>query len=117
MSTSILFLFNQMATVSIDPATRLKDCPQTGTSIRVPSPITERLDQLGAIADEAGSPVNRQDLIAALILAAPETRDELFDLVVAYRRGTAADATVEGRDTGEILSFRRHKRGPRRRAG
>jgi len=102
-----------MATMKIDPSTRLKDCPPILTSIRVPSPINERLDQLCAIASDAGTPATRQDLIAALVLAASEDLDDVFKLVVDYRRATAADATVAGRDAGDILSFRRHKRGPR----
>lgn len=81
----------------------------------LPGPISERIDQLRGLADQAGAATSRKELIAALVLAAPGESEALFDLVVAFRRARAADAVVRGRDPGEVLEFRRHPRGPRPR--
>jgi len=81
----------------------------------VPSPLSERLDQLVTVANEGGAGTNRKELVASLVLAAPEDADELMRQVVAYRKARAADAVVRGRHLGDVLAFRRHPRGPRPR--
>lgn len=105
-----------MTSVKIDGDVLLPKCPEVGTSLSLPGPLNERLDQLLALANEAGAATSRRELIAALILAASDDADALFQLVVSFRRTRAADAVVRGRPVAEVLEFRRHRRGPRPRS-
>ena len=59
----------------------------------------------------------RKDLVAALILAAPENEDELADLVLRYRKAAAEDAALGAGSSGEVLQLRPDKPGRRPRAG
>jgi hypothetical protein len=100
-----------MATTS-DPDSRLNKCPEVPVSTNMPGPVSERLDLLVGEANDAGAATFRKELLAALILRAPETGSELFDLVLDYRRALAKEAALKS-GSADVLDFRRHKRGPR----
>lgn len=99
----------------IPPDTPILECPSTTTSMRLPAPVNERLDQLRLQADRFGAATNRGELVAALVLASTDDPEALFELVVSYRRARAADAAVRGQVLGTLLEFRTHPRGPRPR--
>jgi hypothetical protein len=101
--------------MDIDPSMPFRQCPSAVLRGNIPAPIIERLDALVTLAESAGSATNRGELIAALILAAPEASDELFDLWRQYRRELAGDATVEGLDPSRVLRYERHRPGRRSR--
>jgi hypothetical protein len=104
-----------VASIRIGADERLSQCPEVAVNNNMPSPLSERLDQLVAVADEQGAGTSRKELLASLVLAAPEDGEDLLRRVIAYRRAAAADAALRSRESGSVLEFRRHPRGPRRR--
>lgn len=103
--------------MNIDPGARLVGCPPAALRGNMPSPVSERLDVLVSMAEGAGAATNRGELIAALVLAAPETSDELLQLWLTYRRSVARDAGIAGMDPARVLRFERHPPGRRRKPG
>ncbi len=101
--------------VVINPEARLPQCQEQQVSVGLPAPINERLDQLVELADEEGAKTSRKELLAALILSAPEAAEELARAVIDYRKARARDAAVGG-DASPVLSLRRHLPGPRPKA-
>jgi hypothetical protein len=102
--------------VVINPETRISACPERQITIGLAGPLNERLDRLVELADLEGPRTNRKELLAALVLGAPASASALADAVVGLRKARARDATVSG-DLGDVLSFRRHQPGPRRKSG
>lgn len=101
--------------VVLSPETKLTSCGERPITIGLPGPLNERLDRLVELADDEGARTNRKELVAALILAAPESATTLADAVIALRKAKASDAAVSG-DLASVLEFRRHQPGPRPRA-
>lgn len=101
--------------MQIDPLTPLATWPDVQVSFRLPFPLNERLDALVAIADSDGARTNRTELVAAVLLAAPQDADALLNLVLGYRRASAREALIRDADPSKILQFRHHPRGPRRK--
>jgi hypothetical protein len=99
----------------INPSRALRDAEQTSIGLTVPVPLSQRLDRLVNRAEQAGARVYRKDLVAALILAAPETPDELFQLFTRYRTATAADAALADEPRAQVLRLERPKPGRRPR--
>lgn len=87
-----------------DSAELLRNVPEFQVGLSLPGPLSGRLDLLLAIADEAGQPTSRKELVAALLLAAPADADELARLILRYRRARVADAIIDGENAGRILS-------------
>lgn len=83
--------------------------------VTLPLPLSRRLDLLVERLESEGAHAYRKDVIAALILAAPESGKELAGLVRRYRRALARDANV-GQDAALVLDGRRPKPGRRPRA-
>jgi hypothetical protein len=105
-----------MSGTVIDPDALLTECPVVPVYSRQPSPLSERLDELVAMADKKGARTNRSEVLGALILGAPEDPQELFARVIDYRQAPARSAAVKT-DTGtNVLEFKRHPRGPRKRS-
>jgi hypothetical protein len=101
--------------VVLSPEARLTSCEERLITIGLPGPLNERLDRLVELADGEGARTNRKELVAALVLSAPESATELADVVIAFRKAKARDAAVSG-DLAAVLQFRRHQPGPRPRA-
>jgi hypothetical protein len=100
--------------VVFSPETRLTECDERQVTIGLPGPLNERLDRLVERADLEGARTNRKELLGALILEATESPVELAQAVVALRKARAKDAAVSG-NVGDVLEFRQHQPGPRRR--
>lgn len=99
-----------------DPATRLRDCKEAQLNVWLPLPLHGRLEALMTrLRDERGVDAYKRDLIAALILDAPEDVGELDDQVRRWKTGTAGDAQVYGVEPANVLNFRARARGRRPR--
>lgn len=81
--------------------------------VAIVGPLSARLDLLVQRAHDSGERTSRKELLAALILAAPENDEAISRLVRRYRRATIQDAFITGEDPAEILDPVR-PRGPRR---
>ena|ERR1700741_1234570 len=98
----------------LDPSQPLRDTEERPIGVAVPVPLSRRLDLLVRRAEAAGARAFRKDLVAALILAAPEEPEELLELFLRYRKATAADAAIE-QDAADVLQLDRAKPGRRPR--
>ena len=103
--------------LNIPSGTPLRECPERPIGVSVPASISARLDALVDLAEEAGPRLYRKDLVAALILAAPENGEELAELFLQFRRATVDDAAVSDDQLAHVLDLRRRRPGPRPRAG
>src|SRR4051812_33335088 len=100
----------------IDPQLPLRKSPERPIGVSIPTPLSKRLDLLVELLDDAGVRAYRKDLVAALILAAPDTEDELAALFVRYRKALARDAALGSQPSADVLAFRPDKPGRRPRA-
>lgn len=101
----------------VSASTPLTECPDRQFAFRLPLPLDQRLDDLvdRAISDGLER-TNRRELLAALLLAADFTGEELSDLIRGYRGATAGGAVLSRLEgEGDVIQFARHKPGPRRR--
>jgi hypothetical protein len=71
----------------VDRAERIVASRDKQVGLRLPLAIDQRLDALMARAIDAGERTTRRELLAAVILAAEPTGDELGVLLKNYRRG------------------------------
>jgi hypothetical protein len=103
----------------IEPDDALRDTVERAVGVTIPVPLSKRLDALVQRAEEAGARVYRKDLVAALILDAPESSEELLELFMRYRQAKAADAAFDDDESAEVLHLERAKPGrrPRRETG
>lgn len=74
----------------------LGSLPVKSVGIALNAPIDARLDALWAIARGAGQPTSRQELVAALILAADAAPHALGILLNRYRGAAPEDAAITG---------------------
>ena len=98
---------------ALDPADPLAEAAAYQIGVAVPGPLSARLDALVRCVHNAGQQTNRKELLAALVLAAPENQDGLQKLLRSYRLATIADAFVADEDPDTFLQPER-PRGPRR---
>jgi hypothetical protein len=105
-----------MATIEIPPDALLTDVPPKNVGGNLPAPLAERLDALVELANREGAGTNRTQVLAALVLHAPEDGQVLLEQVVAYRRAPARAAGIVALPDRNVLEFVRHKRGPRPRS-
>jgi hypothetical protein len=99
----------------IEPGDLLRETVERPIGVTIPAPLSQRLDGLVLRAEEAGARVYRKDLVAALILAAPETPEELLALFTHYRQARAVDAALADGEAGDVLRLERTKPGRRPR--
>jgi hypothetical protein len=96
-----------------EPEEPLADAAGFQIGVAIPGPLSARLDVLVERAHQSGERTNRKELLAALILAAPQSEQALSRLVRRYRRARVLDAIMEGEDPIAFLDPVR-PRGPRR---
>ena len=94
--------------------TPLHKCPEKRIGLSLPGPISERLDELVSVAEEAGERTTRKELIACLILASPTTGQGVSELLRALRLARARDAQL-GDAQQPTVAVRSHRPGPRPR--
>lgn len=100
---------------NLDPTRPLRETEERPIGVSVPTPLSKRLDRLVELAESAGARAYRKDLVAALILAAPESPEELLRLYMQYRTATAADAGIGQEPDAAVLQLQRPKPGRRPR--
>ncbi|HEY4266852.1 MAG TPA: hypothetical protein VGM94_01550 [Galbitalea sp.] len=85
---------------------RLATMPVRAVALGLPDPIDIRLDQLLEIANSAARFTSRRELVAALILASPDTTEGVVALIERYREAPPTH--------GPILRRPRRPAGPKR---
>lgn len=100
-----------MSDERVDGAERLVASRDKQVGLRLPLAIDQRLDALMARAVDAGERTTRRELLAAIILEAEHTGDELGLLLKKYRRAKVADAILDAEPTN--VAYISHKPGPR----
>ncbi len=99
----------------VNPNRPLRETEERSIGVSVPLPLSRRLDLLVKRAERAGARAYRKDIVAALILAAPEEPEELLQLFTRYRTATAADAGLADEPGATVLRLQRPKPGRRPR--
>lgn len=79
--------------------------------IELPPPLIARLDSLVRRFQSQRGTVSRQQLLAALVLAAPEAPRAVAKLLLSYRRATISDTMIRGDDPNSYLGGAAPKRG------
>lgn len=96
----------------VDGDLKMTSCPETRVGIALPAVLSERLDELVAVAEAAGERTSRKELIGSLLLAASTDGAALARTVKRYRSATVRSAMVSDGDT---FTPQRHNPGPRPR--
>lgn len=106
-----------MTEESANPEDRnLRDSERASSLFNLPVALSHRLNKLVDLTAESGVRVHRVDVVAALILAAPESADELLKLHLEYGKAHVKDAAIEGEPVSNVLHLDRAKPGRRPRA-
>lgn len=105
-------------TSPIDSKSPLRHAEERAIGVAVPRPLSERLDLLVEVLEDAGHRAYRKDLVAALILEAPESASELEGLLRRYRTAKAGAAAIGPASRDRVLGGRPASPGrrPRRSA-
>lgn len=93
---------------SVRPDETLKDAKTYRTGMMVAAPLADRLKGLIAIAKSSGTPTTGQELLSAIVLAAPTAGPILARLLARYWHGTIGDALIA--DCQPSASARRRRR-------
>jgi len=96
------------------PETPLPSCPERSVGLRLPLPISARLDLLVALAEQAGERTSRKEVVAACILGAPDGAEELVRWLHVYRRAPAESVYTSGSKLTD-LELQPGRPGPRPR--
>lgn len=101
--------------MGISPKKLLRDCPEDQIGVSIPAPLSARLDVLVGRANHAGENTSRKEVLAALILDAPEEDDQVVAAVRRYRTASADEAVPEGVNADAVLDPPDRPPGPRPR--
>jgi len=93
----------------------LRDSPERNVGLALPLAISDRVDALVTVVEQAGERTSRKELIASLILAAGADGEELATVLRRYRQTSVRDALVEPVSGPNAVRVRRP--GPRPRRG
>lgn len=96
----------------------LRDSERTSCLFNLPAALSHRLDKLVELTADGGVRAHRVDVVAALILAAPEDPDALLELHLNYGKARVRDSAVSDESVDNVLQIDRAKPGrrPRTRA-
>jgi hypothetical protein len=90
--------------VTTDRKVLLRRAPTRQIVAVVPAAINGRLQALISVADEAGVPTSRKELIAAIVHGAPTSPGRLRALIARYRYARVEDAFVLGQSRDLVLN-------------
>lgn len=96
-------------------AAPLRNCPEQRVGLALPAVLSDRVDALVALAEEAGERTTRKELIAALILNASSNQGEIAALLRRYRLATVKSALIAARQPSASFLPLPRKPGPRPR--
>jgi hypothetical protein len=100
-----------------NPDDRLVEAAPKQLGQRIPEPLHRRLEELCDIVYDAGVPrrPTKAEIVAALVLGAPEDAARLQEMLATYGRARVQDAFV-GETHGEssVIELKPRKPGPRR---
>lgn len=101
--------------IRLRAADRLLEASPKALGQRVPEPLHRRLIELCDAVYEAGEPrrPTKADMLAALILAAPEDPARLVEMLQAYGKARVRDAVLS-RPDGDLIEFAARTPGPKR---
>jgi len=89
-------------------------CQDRAVGIRIPIPVSERLDRMVAAATGAGERTSRQELVAALIANADLGGEAVADNLRHYRKMKVRDCLPgQASDGSNVVHIADHKPGPR----
>jgi hypothetical protein len=91
---------------------RLAALPMRQVGLALPDVLDTRLSMQLEWARELDRKLNRRDVLAAILLASPKTREALLEVVDAYRDATVGQALLNGQRI-DARSRRRPGRVPR----
>jgi hypothetical protein len=97
----------------LDLAARLAEGEETGAAIDWPVALHHRVDQLVELAEGVGERTSRKELVAAVVLAAPEEPERLSEMVRTYRTAFTRDALLNVPAGENVIELRRRGPGPR----
>lgn len=89
---------------------RLLQCPYVQTNVRWPVPIDQRLNELLALLNAAGTDSTRSQLLAALVARAPARLDDLQRLLQDYSEKSAGAVVLQSRGSIEVPARRPGRR-------
>lgn len=81
--------------------------------VRMPSPITLRLDGLVRSISRRGQRIYRHELIGTLILRMEDQANQLEGRCLVYRQATAGEAAVPGEPKSWVLTQKKPRPGAR----
>src|SRR4051812_31799710 len=95
---------------------RLRQVPEFEVGVTIPQVLSNRLDALVATCDAADVPTRRKEVVAALLLAAPQEADALEQVLHDYRHASLDDALVEGTPLSALVPGQRGRPRARRKS-
>lgn len=99
---------------SVSGDDRLRDSKDRQVGIRWPMALDQRLDDLMDRANDSGANTTRRETLAALLLDADFTGDELVELIRRYRTALVKEAPLSVVPAkGNLFELRSHRPGPR----
>lgn len=101
--------------IRLDASTKARAAPTKAAAISWPLPADRRIDQLVALANEAGAATNRGELAAAIVAGTSPDSDELLNLVIGWRRALVRDVVVDVQPDADVIHFPRYGPGRRKR--
>lgn len=81
-----------------------------------PLPTDRRLDQLVALANDAGASTRRNELAAAVLAACEPDGEHLLQLIVEWRRALVRNVVLDVEDDATVVRLPRYRPG-RRKSG
>ena len=99
----------------LDLAGRLAEGEETGAAVDWPVALHHRVDQLVELVESIGERPTRKELVAAVVLAAPEDAARLSKMLRTYRTAGTRDALVNAPSNENVVELRRRGPGPRSR--
>ena len=91
------------------------DSPIGGVGVVLPAVISDRLDSLVVLVEDAGERTSRKELMAALILERSAVGEDLATMLRRYRRAAVRDALVRAHPDAKSILLAARQPGPRRR--
>ena len=99
----------------VAPDTPLSKCSEVRLGLALPFPISDRIDDLVASAEDIGERTNRKEVIAALVLSASLDGTVIANAIRELRKARAKDALAGNQRGAKEIIQRPRNPGPRPR--